>query len=437
MNSCVHCNVENNRLLGFKKADKDMLIMLFFAILSLFGMLIPYNSLLKIVYQFFLIVVLFYFSIKKYSLVLPLFLLMSTSPIRLYASIYSKSITFICFDNLLLIEVTFLALILVRFIIERKINIVKMIPILIIAFIMVLSYFYTDDTTRNLYYNESFFVMLISFCIVPIFIKNKNDFNVLLKSCIVCLIQAAIFIVFSLDSINTVTDPSLVMDRNYASFYYVLIIISSLIYIIDNKSNKFMFSLVLLCSLIVLILLFSLVSRSAFILLCLGILVIIIIKMRKIKHLVLIMFLIAAISVLIYYSGIAEKLIDRFTEEEVESGNGRVDIAIKMLEMFSNRSLIQKIFGTGHNSAFVWWNGVLYTPHNSFIGFLMHYGLLGLAMFLYLFIASALKLIKTKQNRIYLALFIILFSYCFVLEPHSKTEFIFMLIGLYSASLSN
>ena len=106
------------------------------------------------------------------------------------------------------------------------------------------------------------------------------------------------------------------------------------------------------------------------------------------------------------------------------------DNAIKEEDFF------EKLFGTGYNSVFLFVYGSYYTPHNSFIGFLMHYGLFGIFMLLVVCASTVKKLLSIKNNRIYLGILIVLLMYCFVLEPHSKMEFIFMLIGLYSAKLN-
>ena len=278
--------------------------------------------------------------------------------------------------------------------------------------------------------------MLVSYAVVPVFINSKNDFNTLLKGFLICLIQAALFLTISFVMNNIQINSTEAMDRNYSSFYYVLLIVSSFVFILSKKSNKILFLITLGCSGIVLVILFMLVSRSAFLILIAAMLIIVMLKMKKIKHFLLVLVLVAGIYTLISYSGIAQGLLNRFNEDEVGSANGRIDIAIKMLELFINRPFGEKMFGTGHNSVFVWWNGVFYTPHNSYIGYLMHYGLFGIFMLLGVCASDVKKLLSIKNNRIYLGILTVLLMYCFVLEPHSKMEFIFMLIGLYSAKLN-
>lgn len=438
MNSIIHCRVENDnkKIIRNQIFDSDMRILLIFSLISLVCMLIPYHYILKSLYQVVLIAVLIYAAIKKPSLVLPLFLVMSTGPIRIYMSVYTQQINFICFDNMIFMIAGLIAVSIIRLCIIKKIKIKQVLPVVLICLIMGLSYFYTDDNTRSLYYRESFFVMLVSYAIVPIFIDSKKDFNTLLKGFFICLIQAAIFLAISLTIANNQIDSTEAMDRNYSSFYYVLIIVSSFVFVLSNNSNKFLFLITLGCSVIVLIILFMLVSRSAFLILIAAMLIIMLVKMRKLKHFILAAVLVGGILAFIVCSGIADDLLNRFKEEEMESGNGRVDIAIKMLELFANRPFGQKMFGTGHNSAFVWWNGVFYTPHNSYIGYLMHYGLFGLFMLLFIFASSVIRALNKKDNRIYLGILIVLLMYCFVLEPHSKAEFIIMLVGFYSANLN-
>ena len=438
MNSSIHCRVEqdNKKIIRNQIFDSDMRILLVFSLISLVCMLIPYHYILKSIYQVTLIAILIFAAMKRPSLVLPLFMVMSTGPIRIYMSIFSQQINFICFDNMIFIIAALIATSIIRLFIVKRIRIKQILPVILVCFIMGLSYFYTDASTRSLYYKESFFVMLISYAVVPVFINSKNDFNTLLKGFFICLIQAALFLTISFVMNNIQINSTEAMDRNYSSFYYVLLIVSSFVFILSNKPNKILFLITLGCSGIVLVVLFMLVSRSAFLILIAAMLVILMLKMKKIKHFLLVLILVTGIFTLISYSGIAQELLNRFNEDEVGSANGRIDIAIKMLELFVNRPFGEKMFGTGHNSVFVWWNGVFYTPHNSYIGFLMHYGLFGIFMLLVVCASAVKKLLSIKNNRIYLGILTVLLMYCFVLEPHSKMEFIFMLIGLYSAKLN-
>ena len=125
MNSSIHCRVEqdNKKIIRNQIFDSDMRILLIFSLISLVCMLIPYHYILKYLYQVALIAILIFAAIKRPSLVLPLFMVMSTGPIRIYMSIFSQQINFICFDNMIFIIAALIATSIIRLFIVKRIRI--------------------------------------------------------------------------------------------------------------------------------------------------------------------------------------------------------------------------------------------------------------------------------------------------------------------------
>ena len=82
-----------------KFKNEQLIIQLLFLVISTIGMLIPYNNMLKLLYEGLVILCLIIFVLKKPSLVLPVVFLTTISPIRSYSGLFSKEIYFITFDN--------------------------------------------------------------------------------------------------------------------------------------------------------------------------------------------------------------------------------------------------------------------------------------------------------------------------------------------------
>lgn len=421
------------RIVNYFANKSNDFYFLLFTVLSTLGIFISYNRWIKLIYEIFILFALLFFVLKKPEIVIPIFFLTSVAPVRIYTGIFSIDVTFIVLDNYTIIVLGLLFVFLIKLLLDKQIRIKGMIPFIIIVFLMILSYFYTDAYTRSTYYTGGFWCILLYYLIVPVFIKDRNNFNTMLKGYIYAIFQAAILIIYSMLFIVEENPSIEFYDGNYFSAYLILLIATVMIYLLTNKNVKKIFSILAIVSIFPCIIqIFQSASRTAFICLILLCLLYIIINIRKLKNIIFLIIIFAFFMLFIYDPEFTEALFERFQGDDVTSGNGRLDIAISMLEHFSGRPIFEKLFGTGYNSVFLFVYGSYYTPHNSFIGFLMHYGLFGIIAFVYILINAALKLLKSKNYKPYL-IFVAIFSiYCITLEPHIKAEFIFIYIGLFS-----
>lgn len=421
------------RIVNFFANKSNDFYFILFTILSTLGIFISYNRWIKLIYELFVLFALLFFVLKKPEIVIPIFFLTSVAPFRIYTGIFSINVTFIVLDNYTIIVLGLLFIFLIKLLLDKQIRIKGMIPFIIIVFLMILSYFYTDAYTRSTYYTSGFWCIVLYYLIVPIFIKDKNHFNIMLKGYIYAIFQAAILIIYKILFIGTQNPNIELYDRNYSCAYLVLLIATVMIYLLTNKNVNKMFSVLAIASIFPCVIeIFQLASRTAFICLILLCVLYIFMNIRKLKNILLLVIIFAFFMLFIYDPDFTKTLFERFEGDNVSSANGRVDIAIAMLKHFENRPFFEKLFGTGYNSVFLFVYGSYYTPHNSFIGFLMHYGLFGIIAFVYILINAALKLLKSKNYKPYL-IFVVIFSiYCITLEPHIKAEFIFIYIGLFS-----
>lgn len=413
--------------------DNQLMIQLFFLIVSTIGMIIPYNNILKLIYEMAIIASLIIFTLKKPNLVLPIIFLTTISPIRSYGGLFSKEITFITFDNEMILIIALLVIILLKLFINKYIQIKKLIPLYILIFIFVLSYFYTDDYTRSTYYKTSFWVIVLSYSIVPLFIKSKSDLNVLIKSFALAFIQNAFLIIvkFLINGFNI--DFESIINRNYFSLYIVIIMVASLIYVANNLKNSKLFNTLIFISFVPnVLMLFLLASRSAFIIILISLFVFLVLNIKNKKILIPIVLAVLVLVFLCETFNVTEVLFDRFQQDDVVSGNGRINILIAMLDKFIDRSVLEMSFGTGYYSIFVNTYGFLYGTHNSFLSYLMHYGIIGLLCFLVIFSRNIIMVIRNSSLKNYLIFLVAMVFYCCVAEPHIKGEFILIFMGIYS-----
>lgn len=417
--------------------DEQLIIQLLFLVVSTIGMLIPYNNMLKLLYEGLVIICLIIFVLKKPSLVLPILFLTTISPIRSYSGLFSKEIFFITFDNEMIIAFTLLGVIALKLLIDKFINIKRFIPLYIILFIFALSYFYTDDFTRTTYYTSSFWIIVLTYAMVPLFVKTKNDLNVLLQGFALAFIQNAFLIIIKILDSGLDIDFEALMNRNYYSLYIVIIMVSSLIYVADNFKNNKIFNVLIFISFIPnVIMLFLLSSRSAFIIFIVSVFLYLLLNIKNKKIILPISLALLLLLFFINNFDVTEVLFDRFQQDDVSSGHGRVDILVAMLDAFGNRTILEKVFGTGFFATFVDAYGLALGTHNSFLSYLMHFGLIGFICFVILFLRNIRKTLINKDLKNYFIFLIAMFIYCFVAEPHIKTEFILIFIGIYSVMVN-
>jgi len=427
--------IYNNSLL-VKNSDnkkRDSIILLLFTIISSLGMLIPYNSILKLLYQMIVFCCLIFFVFKKPNIVLPVIFLTTIAPVRSYAGVFSKELFFIVFDNEDFIAIMLLVIVLLKLIIDKSIRTKYLSLLYIFVILLCLSYFYTDNYTRSIYYTSSFWSIVLTYSIVPLFIKNENDFNMLLKGFLFAFIQNAVLVLIKFTSTGMAIDFDALLNRNYYSLYIVIITIASLVYLLKNPQESLFLKLITVISLIpncLFLLLLS--SRSSFIILIVSLFLLFILMKKSIKVILPMTVVFIFLLYFINNFNVTEVLFNRFEQEDVSSANGRADILVAMLDNFSVRPLLQKLFGTGYFSIFVDTYGGLFGTHNSFLSCLMHYGILGLMCFASIFLIILIKIFRNKKFKFYIVVVLTMFIYCFIAEPHIKTEFIFLFVGLLS-----
>ena len=230
----------------------------------------------------------------------------------------------------------------------------------------------------------------------------------------------AIGIVPHLLSIGDIYHAAVQVDRNYQSCFLIICILQTLILLVAEwKQKSVIFRIILILTMIfdTYILLTS-ASRSAFIALLLGILLYCLFNFRNFKK--LFGFLII-VSIAVYIAadlGLFETIFNRFTLDDVSSGNGRYDLWEKYLTGISDSNVFNFLFGHG----LIGQTEFGKVAHNLFISIFYSFGFVGFILVVILVIWCAITFLKTKKTNELVVFLPIIFE-CMSLEPYYRMEF--------------
>ncbi|WP_372948071.1 O-antigen ligase family protein [Mariniphaga sp.] len=186
-------------------------------------------------------------------------------------------------------------------------------------------------------------------------------------------------------------------DPNYLGSVIAIGIVISFYYIINNEFKKYFYRIFVISTFVLgIITLGLLASRGAFIAIILPLIYIIFTKNKSIHKLAIYLVLGAIFIYIISLSNIFGGLIDRFNDDSISSGSGRIFIWEKSLSSFSNSDPFTIFFGGGTDySNELTGKSIgrkIFSPHNNFLAILYDYGIIGLISFLFIFY----KLVKEK-----------------------------------------
>lgn len=256
------------------------------------------------------------------------------------------------------------------------------------------------------------FVYLVSF----FFSQNLSLKYFLIIFPIACIFNSIYFFTnMSLGIIETSSgsERAFFNDPNMTALNIGFGIIISFMFLMQNFSSYFRNKNIFLYIIHAINILLSLVcvtiiaSRGAFIAIALTLMIIFNqSKIKRNRKFLILLFGIVLLYIL-YDNGLFSTIIDRLNEEDVSSGNGRLDIWKVGFNRFFQLNILYIIFGGGDyfalevcKKAIAGYTGLL-SPHNQFIWYIFDYGILGGLMFIIILFKLLYFSIKSN-NRIYL-----------------------------------
>ena len=211
----------------------------------------------------------------------------------------------------------------------------------------------------------------------------------------------------------------LLVDRNYQSLFLVICILSAVIFLIEYGKVCGIWFWGFSIGVIIADIFISVVgaSRSALLTLVVALLVYIITNAWAIGRNIKIILLLSIVVMMAYNMGFLDSLLARFTEGDVSSGNGRLDLWAMYINEYRKGSLIQKLFGRGLIGTSI----ISQPAHNLFVSVLFSFGFVGLVTFLCYCMTVVQQCLKDDKN--ILVVFAPLMFMCCTLEPYYRIEF--------------
>jgi hypothetical protein len=421
-------NVDNSYL---KK--KDYIILASFSGLSIFLSLLSFVPILSVVIQlliFFGTIIffknrpIFFFIVNQFFLI-NLQNILATKTDRDLSNINSEGY----YLNFNIVILLFLFYIILE-IFNKKVRIKINIPILLLCFLI---FFSMNWIQSDLYYNNEFVFLLLLYLGAHNFIKSDYDVRLLLFSTI---INGGIFGIIAIPFIINFSEDfiyDMLLDTNYASLYCVVIVASSyiclLVYndMLNFKLRIFIFSIIFLLGFVIVLTM----SRTGLVVYLLTFIYYLYKESGNKKNILIYIGLICLISIFFIdfnkYSFYFDNAVDRFYLDDVNSMNGRTDIAELYLNQFSQSNFFIHIFGNGYYSTFV----PHIAPHNSFIAILSFFGILGSLFFIWYFV-DLFKIIQKTKYRPFELLQIVFIIFGITLETFKFQMLVLMLPILFA-----
>lgn len=323
----------------------------------------------------------------------------------------------------------------------------------------ILFYFITrpknKQTTDNIITNISYFVIYIFLVniinlseeyngvitiilILFLYICNKNNPKAIQYFIqlfpIACIISCVYFfcnISEALYETESGNERAFINDPNITAINIGFGFILSVLYICKQfkfPQNKLLVILHAINIIISISAISTIASRGAFIAVCTAVILILhSLKLQiKTKFIVILTFIII-ISFLMTL-GFFETIIERLTDDDISSGNGRLDIWRVGFNRFFNHNIFTILFGGGDNyalevckKAILGYTG-LTSPHNQFIWYTFDYGFIGASLFI-IFIYNEILSSIVKRNPTYI---LIIYSIiCFMSLPPISSSIIY------------
>ena len=328
-------------------------------------------------------------------------------------------------------------LMLVLFILYGGKRILPIFPhwLFVFPFYIVLRDLFADDSIYHIFY------ALIVTCLASYLFGNDYDDaeNKMSMAFIVVTVVLCYYFLFfrnnfteSYGKYGTELERVLWTDPNYLGCVIGMGVMCCGIKLTDKSLSKFFRVLLLSVIGISVVVLIQNASRGALVAVLLGCSVLFLTSPVKIFYKILFLCLAVTFLVFLYNNSYFDLLVYRV--ENDSTGSGRTVIWERRLEVFSQSSLLQSIFGYGHDAAMTLGTPYRVGSHNDYIAFLVEYGLIGLVSFLYMLAFPIIQILKKGEViGLYqvLTLSVYIAVCCLTLEPFTLGRIPYYMFYLY------
>lgn len=397
-------------------------------LMMLFSLYMPYSSTISIIYQLFAVMVTLLIG-KNSAISIIMILLFSTTRSFIAVSTQQEFVEYLGINPLMLLicEIGLLCLCIYK---QRGVFRVSL-PILSLmgfASLMLLSQVWAPSTDE---YNASYNSICLLYVVTPLLIRDEEDVYYRHLAFILSGAFLAIGIIPHLLFWGPIYTYNVRVDRNYQASLLLMCILETIVFLLEYY-KKIPKTGIIACVLVIfgdMYILLTSASRSAFLSLIIAVCIFTMLNLgKKKKHFLPIITVVCAFIVL-SEMGLFDTVLGRFNLNDVESGNGRMDLWRQYLEGFFEGNIIQILFG--HSLV-----GQLYfgkAAHNLFISILYSFGLVGISLICSVIFAIIHGLYQSGHKN-YLISFIPILFMCMTIEPYYRVEFAIYLSSLLATS---
>lgn len=388
------------------------------AVLSLLFEMFPYNRYAGILIQFAIVgmTIVFYLGTPVVALAAVLMLRVipstifyaSNSDYQTHYQLNSKMIIIMCvllFFNKIRKQ---------RFVIIK--NRISSLTLLLAVYMLVSRLI----TGNSVYYTSDFYVLPVLYICISFFIENRYDvrfawlsFSVATMVLISRMLSTSLYI-------GTIYIINATIDRNYLAMVTIICFMMTMtsVFYRGDFANRLYLIIALITSMAAVYLVLTYASRTAFILMTCFVAFLLIYAFFNNKKAVIIICIFTLVAIRIgTKTDAAVFLLDRFSNANLSSANGRTDIASRYLLEFASENILFKLFGQGYKVFSADFNGVKAFAHNSYLGMLIDFGLLGVGLYIFTLIRTLERLWRS-QFRILVVSYIVMMVYMLSIEIH-------------------
>lgn len=209
-------------------------------------------------------------------------------------------------------------------------------------------------------------------------------------------------------------------DPNYLGCTVGMGVMAALVLLMNRASSNLYYRLLgifTVCISVIAMVLMA--SRGALLSLALGVCYLVLMSRTSKKIKIAVIACLVGFTLYLMNSSYVKLLQYRLSTESDDGGNGRFEIwQFKLDAFFNSGTIFNFLFGYGYNGALYLGNRGYWAIHNDFVALLCDYGLVGLALFLYM-LYYPIKIADKENKNTVIALLLYLILCCCSLEPFS------------------
>lgn len=273
---------------------------------------------------------------------------------------------------------------------------------------------------------NNFSELCLLYVLVPLLFQEEEDWFIFKLGFVMSGAFLALGIIPHLLSKGSIYIYKVQVDRNYQACILIMCILQTMTFLLEYR-RRIHAAATGLCVLIILgdaLILLTSASRAGLLALVMAVLVYILVNVRKPGR-VLVALLITGIGVIFAWEmGLLDKALERFSSENVSSGNGRIEIWKGYGALYLQGNLWEMLFGRGLvGEHYVTWNAKFWVAHNTFISALVTTGAYGLFALVIPLVKSGASLWMRGKGNELVVMLPVLFMCC-TLDMYYRLEFV-------------